>query len=519
MNALARKIIISFLSFALLVSPVFAEEELVVDESESLEIDVLDEELLLAEEEPPISPDVNADSQVELNRNIIFDASATTSTYELETLSFEWFFGDGNRQEGIEVVHSYAEPGEYEVNLIVRNEVGEQISTIQPVFVYERAFALITNVDSAQDRIHSFVDTGKNEFVYVELIEAYSSQSEFLAEEDLLNAVTEQLAALENMDQIVVWTEGSSGLTLFSQLKQSVSEDFFSEKEILFVSEQDFGSLSNIASGVYETVQPKEIILTRPEAVWVLFESAGLQDMLDILDLRGVSYERIQDGFKFRPWNFMSYIVNEMIERGVPSNAIRLILMLPVIVTVVAFMKQVVGLATLGVYTPSILALSFIALDLSYGLIILFAIVFIGTLTRLFLRRHRLLYIPRMAIVLTMVSITILFLLYFASLLGLSQVTSIAIFPMLVMSTLVEKFVSIQGGKGLRSALTLLGEMVLVAILCYYVAEWDWLKLFVLGHPEVIFLFLFANLFLARWSGLRILEHFRFREIIRYAEE
>ena len=29
-------------------------------------------------------------------------------------ITYEWYFGDGNRQQGVEVVHSYASPGEYE---------------------------------------------------------------------------------------------------------------------------------------------------------------------------------------------------------------------------------------------------------------------------------------------------------------------------------------------------------------------------------------------------------------------
>jgi hypothetical protein len=211
--------------------------------------------------------------------------------------------------------------------------------------------------------------------------------------------------------------------------------------------------------------------------------------------------------------------VNKMVDMGIPSNTIRLVLMLPVIVTVVAFMKQVVGLTTLGVYTPSILALSFIALDLEFGLLVLLAILFMGTLTRLFLRRYRLMYIPRMAIVLTFVSFAILFLLFVGALFDVSTIAGVAIFPMLIMSTMAEKFVSIQSGKGLRSALTLVGEAVLVAILAYFVAEWDALKVIVMGHPEVIIFFLLVNFVLARWGGLRLMEYVRFREIIRHAEE
>jgi PKD repeat protein len=478
------------------------------------------EEAVELAEESPITAVLNANSTVGVSKSIIFDATQSSTTLEDSELSFEWFFGDGNRQQGGEVVHSYSNPGEYEVTLIVRDNQENQVSYTHDLFVYERSFVLITNVIEEQDRITRFVESARNEFVYIDLIEAYESQSEFLEEEDLEKQIFERIGELETVEQIVTWTEGSSGLTVFSQLQQNVSdENFFAGKEIIFVSEEDFGSLGNLARGVFDSIHPDEIILTRSESVWVLMETNSTEDFVNILDERGIQYERVTESLNIRPWNIMSHFVNTMIDRGVPTNTIRLILMLPVIVTVVAFMKQVVGLATLGVYTPSILALSFIALDLSYGLIILFSILFIGTLTRLFLRRYRLLYIPRMAIVLTVVSLTILMLLFFGAYFNVSSAIGLAVFPMLIMSTMVEKFVSIQSGKGLRSALTLVGEMVLVAILCYYVAEWSWLKVVILGHPEIIFLFLVINVILARWSGLRLMEYFRFREIIRYAEE
>jgi len=477
-----------------------------------------DEVVELSEDEVTIQSVISADDSVEVNKSIIFDASQSYSTIDSE-LSYEWFFGDGNRQQGAEVVHSYAEPGQFEVTLLVRDELENQVTVIHQVFVYESSFVLISNIEGEETLIQSFIESGEDGMVYVNLIDAYTTQSEFLEEEELKQQMFENLSDLEAADTILVWTNGSSGLTVFSQLQVSISDkNFFQGKDIVFVSDEDFGSLANIARGVYESIQPHQIILTRAEARWVLLEH-NPDDFISVLDERGIQYQLVDDRLQLRPWNIISYFVNIMIDKGIPTNTIRLILMLPIIVTVVAFMKQVVGLTTLGVYTPSILALSFIALDLSYGLIILLSILFVGTLTRLFLRRYRLLYIPRMAIVLTIVSITILILLFFGAYFEVSDVVSIAVFPMLIMSTMVEKFVSIQSGKGLRSALVLVGEAIIVAILCYYVAEWSWLKVVVLGHPEVIFLFLILNVFLARWSGLRLMEYVRFREIIRYAEE
>jgi len=481
-----------------------------------------DPEVELTEDTPEITAVISADESIEVNKKIIFDASSSefADLIDESVVSYEWFYGDGNREQGVEVVHTYAEAGEYEVTLVVRDSEGAQSSVIHELLVYERSITLITNVNERQDQIHSFVDSARDQNVLVNLIESYDAQSEFLAEEQLQTRVIENLSALEEASTFLVWTKGSTGLTLFSQLQGSLSDEtFFNDKSIVFISDADFGSLENIARGVYQSINPEHIILTRPESVWVILESAGAEDYLELLESREMQYVEVDSKLQLRPWNVLSFLVNTMIDRGVPSNTIRLVLMLPVIVTVVAFMKQVVGLATLGVYTPSILALSFIALDLSYGLIILIAILTIGTLTRLFLRQYRLLYIPRMAILLTIVSLTILLLLFVGAFLDISTVVGIAVFPMLIMSTMVEKFISIQSGKGLRRALTLVGEAVLVAILCYFVAEWSWLKVVVLGHPEVILLFLLANVVMARWAGLRLMEYVRFREIIRHAEE
>jgi len=173
----------------------------------------------------------------------------------------------------------------------------------------------------------------------------------------------------------------------------------------------------------------------------------------------------------------------------------------------------------MGVYTPSIITLSFIALDIRFGLLIFVILLMSGTLTRLFLRRYRLLYIPRTAILLTMVSLTILVMMFLGAYFDISQIVSISIFPMLIMSTMVEKFVSVQGDRGFKPALFMIGSTTFVSIICYYVAEWALLKTLIFGHPELIFLFLVINVVLARWSGLRLLEYVRFREIFRYSEE
>ncbi len=511
-----KKIAIAFLLLFVCAPMVFAQDDEIHDASAEFQVEGAMETL-----ESSLVASIDADSIVMVNRSIIFDASESYDPNEDAELTYEWHLGDGNRQTGVEIVHSYAEPGEYQVTLVVRNNDEEQDIATHTVFVYESTFLLITDNSEEADRLEGLVDYAKEQGVYINLVGSFAETSEFLSEEAILKSLQESLTTIKKYDTVVVWTVGSSGLTILSQLSQTSAdaEDAFKGSDIIVISDQSLGTLQNIAEGTFRTVVPNQIVLTRPEALWPLVDAETISGFFESLDNRGVSYRIVDSPVSIGITNFMSYFVNYMLQKGVPSNTVKLILMLPIIVTLVAFFKQVVGLETLGVYTPSIIALSFIALGLQFGLFILLVILIFGTLSRIFLKNYRLLYIPRMAIVMTIVSITILVVLLMGAYLNVSQLVSISVFPMLIMSTLVEKFVSIQTGKGLKTAFMIMFETILVAVMCYFVAEWTFLKTLMLGYPELILLFLVINVVLGRWTGLRIMEYVRFREIFRYSEE
>ncbi len=465
-----------------------------------------------------IVPEISSESSVEVNRSIIFNAGDTTTTSE-EAVTYEWTFGDGNRQEGVEVVHSYAEPGEYTVTLTVRDAKGNSATAIQSVYVFKKSFILITNVSDEEEKITSLIQAAREQGIYIELIQTYTSRSGFLEEEELRRQLLEHISDLEPAADIVIYTYGSSGLTVLSQLKENLSdENFFKGKNIYYASNHSLTTLKNIARGVFASIHPQQIVLTRSEALWVLLEANDDATFLSTLDERGIEYFTVNGELEIRPWNVLSVLVNGLMARGVPSSTILLVLMLPIIATVVAVMKQVVGLNTLGVYTPSILSLSFIALNFWYGLIIFTVLFAVATVARSALHHYRLLYIPRMAMILTISSLAILLVLLLGTLFD-QRIDELAIFPILVVATMVEKFVTIQSEKGVKSALRIGAEVLVVAMLCYFVAQWGFLEVLVLGHPEVIGLFFLVDIFLARWSGLRLTEYIRFREIIRHVEE
>jgi uncharacterized membrane protein YjgN (DUF898 family) len=215
----------------------------------------------------------------------------------------------------------------------------------------------------------------------------------------------------------------------------------------------------------------------------------------------------------------MSFITQYMINQGVPQETVVLLLMLPIVATIIAFARQIIGIKGFGIYTPLIISFAFLATGLKYGLALFMTILLVGTLIRLLVKRFHLLYLPRMAIVLTSVALAILLLFLEGAYSGRKGLVAASIFAILIMVTLVEKFVAAQIERGARKAIILTSETLFLSIICYWIASWLWLQDLVLFYPLWIILgSIVINIFLGKWTGLRLSEYWRFREIIKNVE-
>ncbi|MEK9151708.1 MAG: 7TM domain-containing protein [Patescibacteria group bacterium] len=212
-------------------------------------------------------------------------------------------------------------------------------------------------------------------------------------------------------------------------------------------------------------------------------------------------------------------LVAFFVEQGVPLQTVTLLLMLPLVATLVAFFRQVVGIKAFGIYTPSIITFALLAFDpngLKYGIAIFVSVILVGLVTRLALKRFRLLYLPRVAITLSVISLAILFILVIGGIYGRTGLASISIFPLLIMITLAEKFVATQIEKGSRAAFVLAIETLVISVIGYYLVRWNALAALLLSYPWAVLFTFLINFSLGKWTGLRVTEYFRFRKILRH---
>ncbi len=219
-----------------------------------------------------------------------------------------------------------------------------------------------------------------------------------------------------------------------------------------------------------------------------------------------------------------SAFVEFAVSQGVPLGTVTLILMLPIVVMIIAFFRQIVGIKAFGIYTPALIIFAFLAIKaeagsfwggIRYGTAIFATVIAVGTLTRIFLKQFRLLYLPRVAIVISIVSLSTLLMLILGGMYQRTGLASVSIFPILIMITLVEKFVTVQIEKGGKAAVYLSLETLFISIVGYSIASWSLLIIYLQQYPWLVFVAILVNIFLGKWTGLRLSEVIRFKKLIK----
>ncbi len=201
------------------------------------------------------------------------------------------------------------------------------------------------------------------------------------------------------------------------------------------------------------------------------------------------------------------------------QQVLHLILVVPVGALVVVLMRNVVGVATFGTFMPVLMALAFRETQLLLGVALFVAIVAVALAVRFYLERLHLLLVPRLGVVLTVVVLIMLTIALASHRLGLDQALSVALFPMVILAMVVERMSVVWDEAGARDAITQgLGSLAVAAI-AYVVMNQALVQHWVFVFPESLLLVMAAMLGLERYTGYRLSELWRFRDLLRGASQ
>ena len=183
---------------------------------------------------------------------------------------------------------------------------------------------------------------------------------------------------------------------------------------------------------------------------------------------------------------------------------------------VIATMRSALGVRTLGMFAPSIIALAFLATGLPLGLALLGVILLVVVLTRASLIRERIHEAHRIAILVTMVSVVISSIALAALEFQQHQLFFAVLFPVLISGWMGERYVERVNRVGWDEPSKELAWTLVAIVLSFMVMIQDSLVDFIMLNPVTWVLLVLLNWFLGTKIRFRLNERFRFAGIRQF---
>lgn len=197
------------------------------------------------------------------------------------------------------------------------------------------------------------------------------------------------------------------------------------------------------------------------------------------------------------------------------QQSYKVMLMIPVGVLVILILRNIVGLQTLGTFTPVLIALAFRETELVFGIILFTLIAAFGLSLRSYLEHLRLQMLPRLSVVLTFVVILFAVISIFSHKIGLERGLSVSLFPMVILTMTIERLSITWEERGGSHAFTVALGTLFAATLAYFLMNWQQLVYFIFTFPGSLLIMIGFMLAMGRYRGYRLSELFRFKAFIK----
>lgn len=440
----------------------------------------------------------------EINKNILFEASRSTGT--IDNTQYLWDFGDQSVGSGPDIFHTYTKPGLYTVTLTLNNGNvnNEPVKATKQLFIYNEVQTLLINSAGDQAHTQALVDKLKQKNIYLHLL---NYDSEWSSEDEQF---------LRRSAFVFTYLHPS-------ELVSDLRHETLNQSTLVIISAENLQTLERLSRTSFSSIGASKIILAPGESIEEInntpsiLEASNLAELTGLLTNKKLSFIEVNTQETIGIRNFMLAITNYLRSKGTPDWTLFLLLSIPFIATMISFARQFIGLATLGIYTPTVFTIIFLLIGGVTGSITFIIIAVLSIVLQKLFQRIRIMYIPKVAMILMFTSIILLGLLALGAYFNYNLIVSIDIFPVILLLTMGERFISLKLERGLKSASFLFVETIAVALVIYLILGHT--REAILAYPETIFLMIPINYLIGKWTGLRLSEILRFRELIDTAEQ
>ena len=187
----------------------------------------------------------------------------------------------------------------------------------------------------------------------------------------------------------------------------------------------------------------------------------------------------------------------------------------PLSILIVVVLRNIVGVKTMGTFTPMLISLSLVQTGLLYGLFCFTSIIIFGLLLRCLLSKLNLLLVPRISSVVIFVILIIQILTVVGYRLDLKIASSALFFPIIITAWIIERASIIWEEEGFKNACREIINSVVAAVLIYFVISNPTIRHIMFTFNEINIVILFVVMLIGTYTGYRLTELLRFAPMIK----
>ena len=261
---------------------------------------------------------------------------------------------------------------------------------------------------------------------------------------------------------------------------------------------------------------------------WVVFQRGGVS----LLDVHGGVDSKVLFSVlksvatpmkmaEFRAKNSKFLLPYEYSVYSLPileQNTLKWLMIFPLAILMVVIMRNIVGVATMGTFTPMLVAMALVKTGLVPGLVCFSVMIFLGLLMRAMVARLNLLLVPRISFVVIFVILLIQVLTVVGYRLNYEIISSALFFPIIITAWIIERASITWEEEGAKNTLKEIFNTLLTSIITYVVISSESVRHIMFAFNEFNIVIMFVVMLLGTYTGYRITELMRFAPLVSNKE-
>ena len=183
---------------------------------------------------------------------------------------------------------------------------------------------------------------------------------------------------------------------------------------------------------------------------------------------------------------------------------IALLLLLPLGALITVLFRQLIGVHSYGVFTPTLLALALVYTNVITTFIVFVVVIALAVAGRSIFPTT-LSRTPRLSIIFTLIAFILTLSVSVLNYFDIAQEGKVFLLPIIILTSLVDRFYSTIEENGLNIAMIRMGWTVIITLFCLPVIQFETLGHLILNFPEIHFVTLALFLSLSLYKGKRLI--------------